>query len=324
MTTFDKITSFDVPDGTTTLFGFNESDLKELRLLDHPKGIILFIHGFNSSAQIWGDEKTGFVSESVDKRYIPFVIDLSNSINGSIINLADYDVFKSFNYIQDFLGKEISKNIHPEIHFVAHSMGGIILRYFLSTHHKHKYHNPADFKKLNFKSVALLAVPNHGISKSNSDNFVAKMDKLIQNFNSLAGEKFSIKLVNKAFYQLLTGNSIIDSLLQNLDTNMWTTLYWMNFIADKDIVVDHISSYFPPDQISYLENNFYQTNFDATHMKNPFQTFTDAVRRQIPFSDSSLYSKIEQKTNFLGFLTKDPIYANKDLIKDYFNHINQL
>ena len=332
LSSFDKITTFEVPDGTTTLFGFDTSFLKSKKLISHPKGVLLFIHGFNSSAQIWGNEDTGFVSESVKQGYLPFVIDFSDSFKGSIVNLSDYDVFYCFKYIQEFYHDNVDRYNLPNKHFIAQSMGGIILRYFLSLQHTHKNHNPADFQKMNFRSAALLGVPNHGISKANSDNLVSKMDKIIKDFNSFAGEKFSVKLVNKAFYQLLSGNPVIETLLKDLPTNMWPQLQWLNFIAKRDIVVDRVSSYFPPEEVAFLMDHFHQEDFDATHMKNPLHSFTDPIQglkdslqEKMPFADKNILAKIEKRTpDFLGILTKDPIYANKDLIKTYFNFISKI
>ena len=106
---------------------------------------------------------------------------------------------------------------------------------------------------------------------------------------------------------------------------MWPELFWMNFIATKDLVVDRPSSFFPPEEVVYLKKNFYQADFDATHMKNPLHSFSDAVYSKIPFSDSKLFSKLESKTpDFLGYLTKEPIYANAEVIGEYFKSIKGL
>ena len=322
MNSYKELDTFKVPDGTSTLFGLEQSFVKKNRLLSKTKGIIIFIHGFNSSAQIWGDEAQGFVSVAIDKRYLPFVIDFSDSFNGSIVNLADFDLWYAYKYVKDFLASTYSNDKIPSINFVAHSMGGIILRYFLSLKHDHVNHQASDLQSDPIHTVALLGVPNHGISKRNSDNFVSKMEKIIKDFNTFAGKKRSLKIANKAFFQLLSGNSIITSLLENLYTNMWPELFWMNFIAERDIVVERNSSFFPPEEISYLQDHFYQNEFDATHMRNPFHAFTNALHEKIPFTDSKLFAKIEDKTpDFFGYLTKDPIYGNNDLVEEYFRLI---
>ena len=324
MSSFQSLSTKDVSDGTATIFGLEQSFLKKEKFFSKAQGVLLFIHGFNSSAEIWGNQSEGFVSSAIKKKYIPFVIDFSDSFNGSIVNLADQDLFFLFEFVRTFLKDHFTSQQLP-IHFVAHSMGGIILRYFLSFNHKHTNHTAEDLKKSNLKSAALLGVPNHGISKSNSDNLVSKMEKFIMDFNALAGKKYTLKLANKAFFQLLSGNSIIDSLLENLSSNMWPELFWMNFIGNRDIVVDKNSSFFPTEEVEYLQSNFYQMDFDATHMRNPFHSFTNALVKKIPFTDSKFFSRIEKKTpDFLSFLTKDPIYANTSLIEDYFSRITAL
>lgn len=322
MSIYQSLETVKVPAGSATIYGLDQSFLKKNKFLNQTKGIILFVHGFNSSAQIWGDDKNGFVASTIQNHYIPFVIDFSDSLNGSIINLADQDLFSMVDYVRNFLQNNHLTNKRLPLFFITHSMGGIITRYFFSLKHQHAKHTASDLHNLNIKAIALLGVPNHGISKANSDNFVTKMEKIIGEFNSLAGEKHSVTLVNKAFFQLLSGNSIISSLLADLPSNMWPELFWMNFIASKDIVVDRTSSFFPPEEVSYLKNNFYQTEFDATHMRNPFHAFTDALHNKIPFTDSKLFSKIESKTpDFLGYLTKEPIYANTELIEEFFRFI---
>ncbi len=325
MNSYQSLVTFETPDGNATLYGLEQSFILENKFLKHLQGIIIFVHGFNSSAQIWGDKDNGFVSSAIKEQYLPYVIDFSDSLNGSIVNMADWDLYYVYDYIKQFLESQGLKNKHVPINFVSHSMGGIITRYFLSLKHDHPNHSASDLKAFNIKSVALLGVPNHGISKRNSDNLVSKMEKFILDFNSYAGKKYSLKLADKAFFQLLSGNSIITSLLNDLPSNMWPELYWMNFIASRDIVVDRISSYFPPEEVNFLKKNFYQTDFDATHMRNPFHAFTNALVEKMPFSDSKMFAKIENRTpDFLGFLTKDPIYANKSLIQEYFKLIKKL
>lgn len=324
MSSYQLLKDFSVPDGTASIFGFSESFLKK-KILSNAKGIILFVHGFNSSAKIWGDENNGFVSLSIKNQFIPFVVDFSNARIGSIANMANFDLHFCFIYIQDFLSKNKAKKTPLPFHFVAHSMGGVITRYFLSTTVPHDNYDVSELKMTNIKSVALLGVPNHGISKSNSDNFVAKMEKIISDFNSFSGPKHSIKLVDQAYFQLLSGNTIITSLLNDLSTNMWPELFWMNFIAQFDIVVDHNSSFFNEDEVAFLGDNFLQKEFDATHMKNPLKKFTDMATKKIPFNNNKFLSSLEiKKPDFLGYLVNEPIYANKDLMKEYFVLVSKL
>jgi hypothetical protein len=323
LNSYTLLKSFKVPDGNSSIFGFEELFLDKNNLFSNPKGIILFVHGFNSSASIWGNEKEGFIAAALNNNYIPFAIDFSDPLHGSIVNFADIELVNLFNFSQLYIREKIQQNRAIPIHFVAHSMGGIILRYFLSSSYSHPNHSIDDLKSSSITSAALLSVPNHGISKVNSDNLVSKMEKLISDFNSFVGKKHGIQLANKAFFQLLSGNSIISTLLQNLPLNMWPTLFWMNFIAERDIVVEHKSSYFSEKEVSYLRNNFKQVEFDATHMKNPFYSFTNKIQgkiqEKITFNDNGLIAKFEKKFPDFGFITKDPIYANDMLIKLYFD-----
>ena len=325
LTSFQQLISFEVPDGTSAVFGFDKSFLKKNNLLSHPKGVILFIHGFNSSAKIWGNESEGFVEKALAHKFIPFVIDFSDPRNGSIINLADADLWFTFEFISKFLKTNFSSDNYPPINFVAHSMGGVILRYFLSTEINHKHHGSTELQKFSCKSAALLSVPNHGISKANSENIVRKLEKFIFDINSISKQKFSLHWPNKAFYQLLTGNSIIEQLQKDLPSNMWKEIYWMNFIAEKDLVVDKISAHFEAEEITYLKDNFLQKEYDATHMRNPLESFTDSLLEKIPFTDTKFFTNLEKKTpDVFGYVIKEPIYANEDLIDDYFAQLNTI
>ena len=325
MSSFKTLTSFKVPNGTSELLGFELSFFKKESWFSKPKGIIFFIHGFNSSGHIWGTDTDDFISLALKNHFIPYAIEFSDSFGGSLISLANYDLAYSFNYILETLKPVFSSNKFPNIHFVAHSMGGIILRYFLSTIFSHPNHSIEELKKLPLTSVALLSVPNHGMSKANSERFIKRLEKLVVEINAYSPKKYGLHLPENHFYQLLSGNNIFQGFFNDLSTNMWPELYWMNFIAERDIVVERKSSYFEPEEIEFLGTNFFQKEYDATHMRNPLESFTDSLKGKISFFDTKIIPKIEDsKLNFLGYLIKGPIYTNKELISDYFSHLTSL
>lgn len=325
LSSFLKLTSFKVPNGTADLLGFDLSYLKKQSWFSKPKGVILFIHGFNSSGHIWGTESEGFVSLALKNRYIPYAVEFSDSFGGSLINLANYDLAYSFNFVIETLKPAFSSKKFPKIHFVAHSMGGIITRYFLAKNFSHPKHSIEELKKLPLTSVALLSVPNHGMSKANSERVVKRLEKLVVEINAYSPTKYGLHLPENHFYQLLSGNNIFQGFFNDLSTNMWPEIYWMNFIAERDIVVEKKSSFFEPEEVTFLGKNFYQKEYDATHMRNPLESFTDSLKGKIPFFDTKVFPNFEDtKLDFLGYVIKGPIYANEDLLSDYFAKIASL
>ena len=100
----------------------------------------------------------------------------------------------------------------------------------------------------------------------------------------------------------------------------------MNFFGSKDLVVSKESSSFDSREISYLESNFIQLEFDVTHMKNPLSLFTDLINNSLKkFMDmAEITTKVEEKVPSVTYLTNDPIYNHLPLIKKYFELLPEM
>ncbi|HKZ40517.1 MAG TPA: hypothetical protein VJ044_06110, partial [Candidatus Hodarchaeales archaeon] len=59
---------------------------------DRPKGFTFFVHGFNSSSEIWGDRNTGLVQAFYEIGFNCYAINFSNSVTNSIRTLADEEL----------------------------------------------------------------------------------------------------------------------------------------------------------------------------------------------------------------------------------------
>ena len=74
-------------------------------------------------------------------------------------------------------------------------------------------------------------------------------------------------------------------------------------IQPKDLVVSKESSSFDSREISYLESNFIQLEFDVTHMKNPLSLFTDLINNSIrKFMDMAEFTILILAMFYMGLL----------------------
>ena len=101
---------------------------------------------------------------------------------------------------------------------------------------------------------------------------IIRLEKALEQERKI--NKFIDPLSKTTFYQLFSGNKIISSLTENLEQNMWQRLYWINFIATKDLIVSSESSHFKSEEVAYLkkENQFcFRTRFyiQLALQKNP-------------------------------------------------------
>lgn len=281
------------------------------------KGIILFIHGFNSSYKIWGDieQKDSFFMQLYKLGYTCYSIDFSNTLFTSIVDLADEELEQVINIIEH-------KNKNRKLVLIAHSLGGVILRYFLDSEVKHRFHNVQRLKEeLKISLIALLASPNHGIALSSSafknipeENYNNSPKEFFQGLTSFSSyrKKINEKIPNNVLSELYYKSKLIQTINNNIATNLWPEVPIYNLIASDDIVVNPESAKIHHEEIDY-HGQFYQYEFESVHMKNPLEW-----RELIEFLNLKEIKKIkkdlEDRIPGLKYFTLKPIYQNSDVI----------
>jgi hypothetical protein len=271
------------------------------------RGTAVFIHGFNSSYKIWGNlnEPNSFFKQFYDYGFNCYTVNFSNTILTSITELADEELEQSIDFVLSKLQEK------EKLVFITHSLGGVILRYFLDVNISHLYHNSIDLKKKgNISLIALLALKKH------DENFF----QLINSETSLR-EKIKHKIKSNVLSELYFDSKLMYTLNNDVSSNLWSEIPTYNFIASDDIIVSRESVNFHPNEIAY-HKNFHQQEFKSVHMKNPFEwrELTDFLNLK---ELKKIKSDLEERIPGLKYFTMKPIYQNLNVInylKERLNH----
>ncbi|MHA1169075.1 MAG: esterase/lipase family protein [Candidatus Hodarchaeales archaeon] len=240
------------------------SDQGTVNLINYTKGAsdctpVLFIHGMGSSAGIWFKYPDSFGSKllklnEMKQEYSIWSLQFCQAYNGDIIKLAHQDLWASLELISEESGG-LKTNI------VAHSMGGIVARYFSSKKISHPY--SSSFISKTIEKINLLAVPNHGTKSTISEKLRKRITRLINSTHrGSSTHDFGI-----AWLQLLEQSDLMNELNEGGNC-LNADLSWTNAIAIYDKVVPQWSAKFEDDELP-PNIDFKQAYFAADHMTYP-------------------------------------------------------
>ncbi len=279
------------------------------KLFHHGSGKhqILLVHGFHSSEKIWlpPDNDDGFsVADAlVERGFGCWLLRLSDPVNGDIEQLTMNDLWKACRIIQSKTGTGVYG-------IAAHSMGGVITRLLIAR--KGRKDALSELKK-----VALLAVPNHGISMTYFLKQAARMDEVIPRVISIVEEKMSVSISRRAYYQLLEISPVIQYINEE-NHFLHRDVCWYNAIASKDVVVPRESAAFTEEEIHGRNITcFEQRVFRATHMYNSLQLLDNIITPMLTNKLSTKQKGVLKETlrnamNILDYVIAPPIYRSKE------------
>jgi hypothetical protein len=217
--------------------------------MPHKGPPILFVHGFNSSSEIWLDkegEEDGFVSIASRQGLNPWTLDLSDPTLSDVRKLAVEDLHEGIRFVY--------QEKKQKLRLVCHSMGGLLARIITT---QNLLPDVPEFLSTPYlEEVALLSVPNHGYARSFSE-FTRIAEGLMDIFAGDAKEKFA-----KPFFQMLSGTSLISRL--NKNPPLCPKLSWKNCVALEDLIVTPESAMFGKVETISVPR-FEQRLFHASH-----------------------------------------------------------
>ncbi|MFX0184901.1 MAG: esterase/lipase family protein [Candidatus Hodarchaeota archaeon] len=207
---------------------------------------ILFIHGFGSTPEVWFKYSDSLGEFFLQKEEIDvWSLGLSNAIFGDIELLAQEDLYASLNFIY--------QRSETRVHIIAHSVGGIIVRFLLCPHINHSFLHVEEF----VRGVSLLSVPNHGTNKFKSDR-IWNMMSLVTNYISF----------NQLFVQVLRSSKLINSLNRNQPC-LNPKIKWQNAISTFDNLIEPESMRFAKENL--LGVDIEQREFPCDHTVYPLK-----------------------------------------------------
>ncbi|MFX1507558.1 MAG: esterase/lipase family protein [Promethearchaeota archaeon] len=207
---------------------------------------VLFVHGFGSSPENWFKYPDSLGQFFLEKAEIDvWSLGLSNAISGDIEVLAQEDLYSSLAFIY--------KRSETRVHIIAHSVGGIIVRFLLSPHFNHSYLKAEEL----VRGVSLLSVPNHGTNKFKSDRIWNTMS-LITNYISF----------NRLFVQVLRSSNLISSLNHHKPC-LNPKVKWQNAISIFDNLIEPESMRFTEEEL--FDIDMVQREFPCDHIVYPLK-----------------------------------------------------
>ena len=268
---------------------------------------ILFVHGFNSSSEIWldGDEtnlgnedEIGFVSIASEQDYDSWILDLSDPITGDIRKLATEDLHQAIQFIW--------KQKKKKIRLVCHSMGGLLAR--IVTTENLVPEIPAFLSSPHLDEVVLLATPNHGYSPG---GILSRIDsewvRVAERALESLGWESLLHTTERPFFQMLKGTDLLTRL--NNNPPLCPQLSWRNGVALEDLVVPPESAMFGLTEIQSIPR-FEQQLFHAGHMEG---------RTQWQTMPKDLREWLKRNLGFkLEYLEYPPIYRSREVAKWIF------
>ncbi|MFW9906186.1 MAG: esterase/lipase family protein [Candidatus Thorarchaeota archaeon] len=207
---------------------------------------VLFVHGFGSSPENWFKYPDSLGKFFLQKEDIDvWSLGLSNAINGDIEVLAQEDLYSALNFIY--------KKSESLIHIIAHSVGGIIVRFLLGPHFNQSYLKTEEL----VRGVSLLSVPNHGTNKFKSDR-IWNLMSLITNYISF----------NQLFVQVLRSSELICT-LNRYKPCLNPKIKWQNAISTFDNLIEPESMRFTEEESSDVDIE--QREFPCDHIVYPLK-----------------------------------------------------
>ncbi|MFX0113465.1 MAG: esterase/lipase family protein [Candidatus Hodarchaeota archaeon] len=213
---------------------------------------VLFVHGFNSSSEIWLDteDEKGFASIAASNGFDPWLLDLSDPKLGDIRRLATEDLHEAIRLV--YQEKKL------KLRLVCHSMGGLLARIVTT---ENLFPDIPKFLSVSYLTeIAMLATPNHGyVSGETFSDLVRAVEGILDLF---ASDSLKRSLA-KPFFQMLPG-----TLLSRLNKNppLCPFLSWKNGVALEDLVIPTDSAMFGKVDTRSVPR-FEQRLFHASHME---------------------------------------------------------
>ncbi|MHA2055312.1 MAG: lipase family alpha/beta hydrolase [Candidatus Hodarchaeales archaeon] len=263
------------------------------------KGLpVLFVHGFGSNADIWFSYKDSLGIYFQSKRYDCWSLNLSNSITGNILSLANEDLWTAISFIHERKEKPVL--------IVAHSMGGIITRVLTSPNFEHPFPLATLEKKI--LGIVLLTVPNHGVDGTD----IKKIEDSAFQIKQVLKIKTKISPdFDLGFVQLLSSSALIRQL--NSQPILNPNIHWLNAVGRYDHVVPVKNASFTKTEVNF--ESFDQRVFGSDHMVYPFshalQKITEKVNELATIFGSSfqIYPAIH-RTKEVGDWIRDKVKSN--------------
>lgn len=276
-----------------------EAVLQRMGGKDRNKKSVLFIHGFNSSQNIWFSYKSrdiihqGFAEKALEDGYDVWTLSLSKPKMGNLIELAEDDVLTSI--------KMVYKSTSKKIVIVAHSMGGVLCRYLT----QRKIGTKTQTKITQMVSeIYTLATPHQGFTIK--QKFQNRLSNIIEKFENWVANKQRFPLYF-GFFQFLSQNDLFKDLNSEIYLN--PSIKWHNAIAQHDIFI-HESSKLPENKLKNVD----QREFKVHHFKMPFSDFLIDLIEKVRIKEKwiSFYKK-------LYFIENPPIYWSDEVYKWIFS-----
>ncbi|MFW9914836.1 MAG: esterase/lipase family protein [Candidatus Thorarchaeota archaeon] len=264
--------------------------------MPNPGPPILFVHGFNSSSEIWLDteDEEGFASIAANHGFDPWLLDLSDPNLGDIRKLATEDLHKSI--------RMVYQKKKQKLRLVCHSMGGLLAR--IVTTENLLPDVPGFLSAPHLREIAMLATPNHGyVSGETFSDLIRAVESILDLFASDSLKKS----LARPFFQMLPG-TLLSRL--NKDPPLCPFLSWKNGVALEDLVIPTDSAMFGKIETISIPR-FEQCLFHASHMEG---------REHWERMSNQARDLLKKKRTFnLHYLEYPPIYRHPEVAEWLFS-----
>ncbi len=225
---------------------------------------ILFVHGYGSSDCIWyppvkkQKQYIAFAQEAANLGYDVWTISLSDPKHPVIETLAEEELYVT-------LKRMIKKKPNNKIWIVAHSLGGLIVRYL--TEFAECFEPISSY----VEKICFLATPHHGLFYEDIKKLFTSALQSVVMVEGQAVATHAISLIPELKKNMEVVNHYFELLNQNGLLN--PQFRYKNAVAKLDLVVGCKSQYIEENE---LKNGvtLEQKEFLVDHMEYPFLTPT--------------------------------------------------
>jgi pimeloyl-ACP methyl ester carboxylesterase len=184
---------------------------------------VVFVHGLGSNAAAWVNTETGFNWPIKLEESDPHLRVLNIAYPAPMFNHKDASAVQAqyqaiaINFLNELRGKREGVTNRPIV-FVAHSLGGIVVKHALRLAEHHAKDILTDTR-----CVVFLSTPHSGAAIANAAGYLAPV---VRSLGALASKVFTpILLVTETIARRLKGSKLTSQLEKNdpslLDLNYW-------------------------------------------------------------------------------------------------------